>query len=742
MFIREDWVLFRNMDTLPQKAGVTIEKMGLLIAKELADNALDSCGNCEVGCIGNNGFYVKDNGTGIDIEKLPELFSINRPLISSKLLRLPTRGAMGNGLRVVCGAVAATNGKLYVSTKGKRYKMVIQSDGRTLAEVVDDYDDTGTLIEVYLGNSVRTNLSWAKDAVRFSCGNYYKGKTSGYWYTSEAFYELLQGYDGNVRDLIVEFDGCTGSKAGKINSDFKNRKSNTLSFDEADNLLYMIRTNSRKVKADRLGDIGEIDGYGYYQTSGEFNINSAKGNFNAEIPFVVEAWVDYSKRKDLTVLVNKTPITADMWLPDNKNKISIYGCEIYEDLNIKPANIILNIITPYMPITSDGKAPDMSKFVVEIVQAINKAGNRDKKFDVVIGKSISQKDIVLNNLQAAIAKASGDGNYRFSQRQLYYAVRPYVISEKGKQLEYGYFCNDIITNYETENGDIPLMYRDERGTLYHPHLKQDISVGTVAVENYDRPKWTFNKVLYIEKEGFFNVLKERKIPEKYDMALLTSKGYASRAVKDLLDTMGEESEEEITFFCIHDADAAGTKIFDTLQNETKARPGRKVKIINLGLDPEEAVAMGLEMEDAEKTKKKKAVADYIELKWQTWLQSKRVELNAMSTPQFIDWLEQKIQMYDKGKVIPPEAVIKDELDANIKQQISTIIKDKILEENNFQEQVNKSFLEIRGTYADSISNVRNDVRDGLKQAPTKAWIDIVDSISKDVINQNFKNCDF
>jgi len=40
-------------------------------------------------------------------------------------------------------------------------------------------------------------------------------------------------------------------------------------------------------------------------------------------------------------------------------------------------------------------------------------------------------------------------------------------------------------------------------------------------------------------------------------------------------------------------------------NETGARPGRKVKIINLGLDPEEAVAMGLEIEKVEKSGRKK-----------------------------------------------------------------------------------------------------------------------------------------
>ena len=162
------------------------------------------------------------------------------------------------------------------------------------------------------------------------------------------------------------------------------------------------------------------------------------------------------------------------------------------------------------------------------------------------------------------------------------------------------------------------------------------------------------------------------------MALLTSKGYASRAVKDLLDTMGEDAEEEITFFCIHDADAAGTKIFDTLQNETKARPGRKFKIINLGLDPDEAVAMGLDAEKVDKSNRDKAVADYIEPQWRQWLQSNRVELNAMSTPLFLEWLENKICQYDKGKILPPSSVIEERLDISIKTKLGRIVSNEIL----------------------------------------------------------------
>jgi hypothetical protein len=95
-------------------------------------------------------------------------------------------------------------------------------------------------------------------------------------------------------------------------------------------------------------------------------------------------------------------------------------------------------------------------------------------------------------------------------------------------------------------------------------------------------------------------------------------------------------------FCVHDADAPGTMIYQTLQEETKARGARKIKIINLGLDPWEAVEMGLEVETLEEPKRVKPVADYVREQgdnWEDWLQTHRVELNAMTTPQFIEWLD-------------------------------------------------------------------------------------------------------
>src|SRR5262249_23920933 len=132
-FEREDWALFRTANGLQQKAGVPQAKLIRLVLKEIADNALDEGGRVRIGKLPGSGYFVEDDGRGIDGTpvEIAKLFSIARPLISTKLLRLPTRGALGNGLRVVAGAVLASEGSLSVITHNLRIELRPERDGTT-----------------------------------------------------------------------------------------------------------------------------------------------------------------------------------------------------------------------------------------------------------------------------------------------------------------------------------------------------------------------------------------------------------------------------------------------------------------------------------------------------------------------------------------------------------------------------------------------------------------------------------
>jgi DNA topoisomerase VI subunit A len=115
------------------------------------------------------------------------------------------------------------------------------------------------------------------------------------------------------------------------------------------------------------------------------------------------------------------------------------------------------------------------------------------------------------------------------------------------------------------------MYREPRGSIYHPHTGEDIPLGTLTVEDYERPIWTYNKLLYVEKEGFSEALKADGWPERHDCALMSSKGFTTRAARDLVDKLAEHNEP-VTIFCVHDADAYGTISNVPGRNEGARRP--------------------------------------------------------------------------------------------------------------------------------------------------------------------------
>jgi hypothetical protein len=745
-FEREDWSLFRTVEGLQQKAGVAKHNLFRLVLKELTDNGLDEGAEVRVGSFSDNGYFVEDDGRGIEgtPEEIAQLFSIARPMISTKLLRLPTRGALGNGLRVVAGAVLASHGSLVVITHNRRIALRPDRDGTTTVTSTEPVEfPVGTRIEIRLGPAIPNGgdaLSWANTAIDLATGgNTYSGKTSPWWYDAPQFHELLYARgDTPVRELVAHLDGCTGAKAGEIVADARLGRAvcKDINLQQATKLLEIARQNAKPVTPERLGSIGPIyTNAAYARGFGTARFGSVAPM--AEIPFVVEAWA-CKRRAEKTLLcvcVNRTPVTGNIYAARDKREINAFGCGIKHTIAKAPREvqfiIYLNITTPYMPITSDGKEPDLRPFLDKIQDAVAKAVRKAHRPDA--RDKLTQKDVVLDNLDAVIAAVSGDGEFRFNERQLFYALRPIVMDETGEELKIGNFKN-IITDYENEHDEIPGMYREPRGSIYHPHLNETITLGTLMVEDYERPVWAFNKLMYIEKEGFSEALKDNGWPERHDCAVASSKGYTTRAVRDLVDKIAEHNEP-CTIYCVHDADAYGTMIYQTFQEETKARGARKIQIINLGLEPWEAVDAGLEREEVEQREKHKPVADYVTARedgdyWEKWLQTHRVELNAMTTPEFIEWLDRKMAEQGGGKLIPPPGVLTAELDQRIAERVRASITERILREAGFEEQVAAAIAAIEKPAAAALAD---GIAQLFEQQPDQEWRDHIEAVARGAV---------
>ena len=279
-----------------------------------------------------------------------------------------------------------------------------------------------------------------------------------------------------------------------------------------------------------------------------------------------------------------------------------------------------------------------------------------------------------------------------------------------------------MTEFENEHEEIPGMFRNSRGCYYEPHSGVVKPLGTLTVREYHRSPWVYGSVLVCEKEDNVHMLRESGFAERWDCFLVSSSGFTTRALKDLVDHIGSTARDEpVRIFAMIDADAHGSMIFQTLVEETKARAARSIQVINLGLFPWEARADGLQHETGlreiaqRKSRtghvRRAQVADYIrerdwqnkrnggndEPNWEEWLQDNRVELNAMTSPQRVAWVERKFAAYNVAKVIPPENIARDLLVSHTKGAIAAQVEEEALQskEQWIAEQIAARFAKIR-----------------------------------------------
>jgi hypothetical protein len=300
-------------------------------------------------------------------------------------------------------------------------------------------------------------------------------------------------------------------------------------------------------------------------------------------------------------------------------------------------------------------------------------------------RGVSFKDAAAEIMEAAYLKASGNGQYPANARQIMYAARPHIQKVTGKQLESSYFTQTLLPDYIMEADVTWDVVYDARGHFKEPHTNLMFGVGTLEVRDYlaklhepkvvnaalskagvatNGPRGNFGAILFIEKEGFDPLLRTAKIAERFDIAIMSTKGMSVVAARQLADEMC--AEHGIPLLLLHDFDKAGFSIAGTLQRDTRRYEFRNsIKVIDLGLSLEDVEA-NLECEYQHHPKADKATLmanlrengaseaeiEFMFRDFDRLRSTRRVELNAMTSPQFVGFVERKLRENGVGKIVP------------------------------------------------------------------------------------------
>src|SRR4051794_35496132 len=302
-FVRADWALFLHPDRLPQKAGCPRDRLRAMVLKELADNALDAGAEVTLAQADPDTWVVTDDGPGLDGERVLRLFAVNRPLTSTKLLRRPTRGAIGNGLRVVTGGTVASGGKLTVESRGGRH--VLDVDRATGETVVVEQGASevvlGTRVTVAFGPGLPRGGDdgrMARLAIRCHGPTAEPMLSHPAWYTPHAFAEMVQAAE----------PGTTAAAIAALMGVVPDDGEATRPAVETDPLDLVIRAGRQPA----LLPLGADRFRGCYAKAITVPAEDAIG----DAPVLAEAWAEAERcppsrgRGAVTLLVNRSPVAT------------------------------------------------------------------------------------------------------------------------------------------------------------------------------------------------------------------------------------------------------------------------------------------------------------------------------------------------------------------------------------------------------------------------------------------------
>jgi DNA topoisomerase VI subunit B len=632
---------------LSMQLGAAPSGWGLVLIKELVDNALDACETAGTPSdirvtLTPDGFTIADNGPGMSQALIERSLNYDIRVSDKTYYVSPSRGQLGNALKCLWAAPYAIDpaapGSIEVESRGVQHRIAVKVDRiaqepqitHTITETTickkgseitfrapkvacyrewehlsDFYKSGRTLIETYAAFNpyasftlTTPDLTWASPATDGSWRKWGPSDpTSPHWYEIDHFTALIAAYLNReraggrartIREFVAEFHGLSASAKQKAVLDIAEfpRKylhdlvdGDMFREEDPERLLQTMQRYTKPGKPQTLGILGR-DHLTRVLTASHGceaeTIRYRKVTAEADgLPFVLEVAFGVCRQavsgERAARVIAGINWSAAMTPPFEQLNTYLNTAMVQRH---DPVVVVVHLAIPRPTLRERGKQalalPEDIEYALEpSITAVTKewtaakrSAYRSHKADARAEEELRKltraqypgiKEVAYQLMPEAYQAASGQGRYVAHARQIMYAARPQILAmihpdRAAKGLKAQYFTQTLVPDYmheypdETAGWDVIF---DDRGHFREPHRQNGreriIGLGTLAVRQYiaswqgtvretiehiflpfdlktSGPSHRYQAVLFIEKEGFDELIQQAQIAERFDLA--------------------------------------------------------------------------------------------------------------------------------------------------------------------------------------------------------------------------------
>lgn len=541
----------------------------------------------------------------------------------------------------------------------------------------------------------------------------------------------------------------------------------------------------------------------YHSTIGTYEINDAK------IPYIIEVFTEKMPEPKMwelgtntvTTCINNSKNYEDMPFRFNNAKYVFAGCKIENNslhlilnkakfFDGQGCRLFIHVISPYHQFCDSSKSEiNVEKYqndllatiesvvmpILEAIKSGEQSGKKERKRNE--NKKISKKKLMLDYFMEGAKLATGDWQYTTTVRMVFYAVRKLITNINGITLngkkDFDNFTQSVATEMFDLKPDLQdIIYFERRGLYLDLESGKEMPIHTVQIKDFikdlnDRAKCdvrvyegiyipskskliypielTVSAILFVEKQGLLDIFKESKILDELNLGLICSQGFATRAMKTMIDDFISRG---IKVYVLTDCDLAGQLIAERIA-EGSSTYKDKLKVNYIGLTHADARELD-KISDAEEYNSTKSYINVLDkmtddeknffLKEEVTINGvkhfkyRRVELNALTVPELLSFIRSKIP---KTRIRPT----REQITTMISFDPDILKRDVII--NHLLKRVDEYIIRLSDTDIMFDKEAIIEKIDRALDAPSaaKRWQDIFEFEIKKIVNQLIKQID-